>query len=126
MEIQNQIGKIPETIPDVIKNFNDTIPSGSSNFTDQLKRAASVVNIRFSGHALNRMNHRGISLSEIQMDKLNQAVENARSKGSRDSLVLLKDLAFVVNVKNNTVLTAMQTENLKDSVFTNIDSTVIG
>jgi flagellar operon protein len=126
MEIHNQIGKIPNLPEGGIKNINsNALPEGNS-FNQRLARAEKLLNIKFSGHAINRMNNRGINLSEFQLEKLNQAVETARSKGSKDSLVLLKDLAFVVSVKNNTVLTAMQTENMKDSVFTNIDSTVIG
>jgi len=52
-------------------------------------------------------------------------VTRADEKGAKDSLVLLRDLAFIVNVKNRTVVTAVDGEHLKDNVFTNIDSAVI-
>jgi flagellar operon protein len=59
------------------------------------------------------------------MSKITAAVGKAREKGSRDSLILMSDLALVVSVRNNTVITAVDGESLKDNVFTNIDSAVI-
>jgi len=35
------------------------------------------------------------------------AVEKAKQKGVRESLILMKDMAFVVSIKNKTVITAM-------------------
>jgi flagellar operon protein len=52
-------------------------------------------------------------------------VDRAEEKGARDSLVLLRDMAFIVSVSNRTVVTAMDGERLKENVFTNIDSAVI-
>jgi flagellar operon protein len=59
------------------------------------------------------------------LGKLEKAVAGAASKGSRDSLILMKNLAFIVNIPNRTVITAMDGENMKENVFTNIDSAVI-
>lgn len=81
--------------------------------------------LKISSHAQERLRSRGIELSKDDMEKLNQAVDKARTKGSKDSLVLMKDMAFVVSVKNNTVITAVDSESLKENVFTNIDSAVI-
>ncbi len=91
-------------------------------FNNEIKKQQAV---KFSGHALNRLVQRGINLSKNQMDKLQSAVEKAGLKGSRDSLVLLNELAFVVSVKDRTVVTALHTNSMKESIFTNIDSTVI-
>lgn len=81
--------------------------------------------LKFSHHAKERLKNRNIELSETDLLKLNDAVAKAREKGSRDSLVLMQDLALVVSVKNNTVITAVDGESLKENIFTNIDSAVI-
>lgn len=81
--------------------------------------------IKFSSHAQERMRARNIELSDADMSKLVEAVGKARDKGSRDSLILMSDMALVVSVKNNTVITALDGQNLKDNIFTNIDSAVI-
>ncbi|HZK42828.1 MAG TPA: TIGR02530 family flagellar biosynthesis protein, partial [Syntrophomonadaceae bacterium] len=72
-----------------------------------------------------RLNSRNITLSETDLEKITEAVARAREKGARDSLVLMQDLALIVSVKNNTVITAVDGNSLKENVFTNIDSAVI-
>lgn len=81
--------------------------------------------LKFSAHAATRIKSRNIELTPEVMNKLEKAVSGAASKGSRDSLILMKDLAFIVNVPNRTVITAMDGESMKENVFTNIDSAVI-
>ena len=81
--------------------------------------------IAFSKHALQRIEQRGLRLDEARLDRLEAAVDRAESKGSRDSLVLLDELALVVSVRNHTVVTAMDETSRKEHVFTNIDSVVI-
>jgi len=81
--------------------------------------------VRFSAHAQTRIESRQIKLDEAHMDRLKGAVQKAASKGSRDALVLMDDFAMVVSVTNRTVVTVVDKENLKQNVFTNIDSAVI-
>ncbi len=81
--------------------------------------------LTFSGHALRRIEQRGLNLDAARLQRLEQAVDRAEAKGSRDSLVLLDELAVVVSVQNRTVVTAMDEASRKESVFTNIDSVVI-
>ncbi|MBW2187470.1 MAG: flagellar protein [Deltaproteobacteria bacterium] len=81
--------------------------------------------VRFSKHATQRMQSRGIQMSENALARLNQAVRMADEKGSRDSLVLLDSAALVVSIKDNTVVTVADKEQLKGNVFTNIDSAII-
>ncbi len=81
--------------------------------------------IKFSRHAELRLQSRNISLSQDQKDKMKEAVSRAQSKGVKDSLVLMDNLAFVVNVRNRTVITAANSNELKENVFTNIDGAVI-
>lgn len=81
--------------------------------------------LAFSKHALQRIEQRGLRLDQARLDRLEAAVDRAEAKGSRDSLVLLDELALVVSVSNHTVVTAMDEASRKEHVFTNIDSVVI-
>lgn len=81
--------------------------------------------VRFSAHAQTRMQSRQIALEAGQLQRLDGAVQQAASKGSRDALVLMDNLAMVVSVKNRTVVTVVERDDLKQNVFTNIDSAVI-
>ncbi len=80
--------------------------------------------LKFSTHAIERIQSRGIKLTPDDMKKLNDAVDKAIQKGSKDTLVLMGENAFVVSAKNKTVITAMDKNQMKENVFTNIDSTV--
>lgn len=81
--------------------------------------------LQFSKHAAMRLNSRDINLSNDQLKRLETGVEKAVKKGINDSLVLIDDIALVVNVKNKIVITAMNKDSNNDNVFTNIDGAVI-
>ncbi|MCM8901214.1 flagellar biosynthesis protein [Caldicoprobacter algeriensis] len=81
--------------------------------------------IKFSKHAQTRMRQRNIWLSQDEINRIGQAIEKAREKGVRDSLVLMGNLAFIVNVPTKTVVTAVDGENIKENIFTNIDGAVV-
>ena len=100
-----------------------TIPEKSGGFSEVLR--SRMDGIRFSAHATTRMKSRNIEMTPEVMGKLEKAVSGAESKGARDSLILMKDLAFIVNIPNRTVITAMDGESIRENVFTNIDSAVI-
>lgn len=87
--------------------------------------STKVNELRFSAHAAARIRSRNMELTPEVMQKLEKAVENAAAKGARDSLVLLDASAFIVNIPNRTVVTAMDCAQMKDNIFTNIDSAVI-
>ncbi len=80
--------------------------------------------VKFSKHANKRLESRNITLSDSQLDRLNQGVGQARQKSINESLVMMDNLAFIVNVKNNTVVTALEQAE-GSNVFTNIDGAVI-
>ncbi|MBQ9610646.1 MAG: flagellar protein [Lachnospiraceae bacterium] len=80
--------------------------------------------VKFSKHANQRLESRNITLSPSQKLRLNEGVERARDKSINDTLVMMDNLAFIVNVKNNTVVTALE-QNEDSNVFTNIDGAVI-
>ena len=97
----------------------------SVSFEDVLKQTAGqTTGVKFSKHANERLNTRNIELSDSQLDRLNQGVGQARTKQIHESLVMMDNLAFIVNVKNNTVVTAME-QNEENNIFTNIDGAVI-
>lgn len=81
--------------------------------------------LKFSQHAQKRLQTRNIELTETDLQKLQGAVNKAREKGARESLILMDNLALLVSVKNNTVVTAVDGESMKENIFTNIDSAVI-
>lgn len=81
--------------------------------------------LRFSKHATSRLQDRQIQLTNEQLDRLNEGSQKAGEKGINESLVLVDDLAFIVNIKNNTVVTAMDSTKADESVYTNIDGAVI-
>ncbi len=97
-----------------------------SDFGNILKeKVEQQQEVKFSKHAELRLQSRNIQLSDQQKEKINQAVKKAELKGVKDSLVLMDNMAFVVNVRNKTVITAVNNEELKSNVFTNIDGAVI-
>ena len=81
--------------------------------------------VKFSKHASNRLNDRNIELTQDQMNRLNNARNQASAKGINESLILVDQLAFIVNVKSNTVVTAMDSHESGSNIFTNIDGAVI-
>lgn len=99
--------------------------TGQKSGFEQVLDKTLDATLKFSSHAQERMKARNIELSDEDMQKLVDAVGKAREKGSRDSLILMSDVALLVSVKNNTVITAVDGQNLKENIFTNIDSAVI-
>ena len=89
------------------------------------KSAEGAQELKFSKHAAGRLADRNISLTENQLERLNDGARKAEQKGIRDSLVIMDKLAFIVNVPNNTVVTAMDSTETNENVFTNINGAVI-
>lgn len=80
--------------------------------------------VKFSSHATKRLESRDIHLSETEVSRLQNAVQLAESKGAKDSLVMMDNTAFIVNIPNKTVVTALPVDKEGENVFTNIDSVV--
>jgi flagellar operon protein len=105
------------------KAFEQALEKTGTNEGRDLNQVKSP--LKFSAHASQRMQDRKISIDQATMTKVNDAVDKAESKGLEDTLILTKDAAFIVNVKNRTVITALDKNNLSGNVFTNIDGAVI-
>lgn len=98
----------------------------SPSFQEILKQGLAQKNsLAFSKHAVNRAAERNISLSGGNLERLNEGVRLAGQKGLKAPLILVDKTAFIVSVTNNTVITTVEENELKGSVFTNIDGTVI-
>jgi flagellar operon protein len=101
---------------------NPRIKSPGDSFESIFQK--ELEKVKFSSHALKRLEERQIQLSDDQMQKINSAVEKAELKGAKDSLVMMDSTAFIVNIPNKTVITALPIAESKENVFTNIDSVV--
>ena len=99
-------------------SFGQILEDKSKSFTQ-----GSV--LKFSKHATNRLNTRNIELSDEQVNRLQDGCQKANAKGIKDSLVLVDELAFIVNIPSSTVVTAMDQNETKENIFTNIDGAVI-
>lgn len=110
-------------------NNSQSQTAGQTSFQDLLQQTQNAYaldseTIRFSKHASQRLSQRNISLSNGQMERLSSGIEQARQKNINDSLVMVDNMAFIVNVKSNTVVTALGQDE-SNKVFTNIDGAVI-
>lgn len=81
--------------------------------------------LKFSAHAMERIRHRGLPLSPQDLNRLKSGVNQISEKGGQESVVLMDNTAYVVSVKNRTVITAIGGEQMRNNVFTKIDSAVI-
>lgn len=91
----------------------------------QQQKVGAASDLTMSAHAAMRLREAGRNLSTAQMTAVKSALEKAALKGSRESLMLIDDLALVVSVPNRTVITVVTGERRKENVFTNIDSAII-
>lgn len=116
------IGKaIPSSKPAVNNKVNNDA-SFDAVFRDELSKQSEV---KFSKHAMERLQTRNINLTPEDMNKIGDAVNKAAAKGVKETLIIMGDSAFIANVKSKTIITAATGENLKENVFTNIDGAVI-
>ena len=96
---------------------------GSASFESIFRKKTEEQGLKVSKHANERLARRNIDLSDEQWTRLESGIKKAGMKGIKESLIMVDDVAFIVNVPNNTVITAVD-EN-EDRVFTNIDGAVI-
>lgn len=110
-------------------NRQETVAEQGFSFRQVLEqtnvRRDDLQGVVFSKHANERLASRNINLNDEQMNRLNKGVMQAKEKSIKESLVMMDNIAFIVNIKNNTVVTAMDQETNDSNVFTNIDGAVI-
>ena len=107
------------------KSTNKNTSTGSENSFEKILNSTqeSDESLKFSKHANERLANRNINLSAEQMERLENGTTKAREKGIQESLVMVDDLAFILNVKNKTIVTAVN--DTSNAVFTNIDGAII-
>ena len=130
MNIPNQFPSIEQmterlgTVKNISTGSNKRNPG--TPFSEILKNkqiSGETGELKFSKHANERLASRNIDLTDNQLERLEIGAKKAGEKGINESLVMVDNLAFIINVKNNTVITAVN--DGEDKVFTNIDGAVI-
>ena len=134
----NSIERMTEAISKRKKQDVNATYNGPS-FTEILSRQKSIDEliadrteetvvsggIRFTKHADARLMQRNIRLTNEQMTRLEEGTRKASDKGIKESLVLVDDLAFIVNTDKKMVITAIDQNSSEDNIYTNIDGAVI-
>lgn len=116
----------PEKVQPVVSQPHER----KSRFDQTLEKAQRGIDqrdqfIRLSAHAVQRLEERKISLTAQEQADLSQAINRLNEKGARNALIVRQDAAFVVNVPNRTMVTAISQQELQQRVFTQIDSTML-
>lgn len=129
-KINNQFASIEQVTDRYFGQRGTEAPGSESSlsFEEILRQKQEIgtgEQLKFSKHAMGRLNDRNINLSQEQNERLETGVMRAGEKGIRESLVLLDSLAFIVNVPSKTVVTAIDQNESDNKIFTNIDGAVI-
>lgn len=112
------------------KTTSDKITGQGVSFADILnskssEKTSTDMVLKFSKHAASRLEDRNITMTDEQIERLSEGTARAQQKGIKDSLVMVDSLAFIVNIPNQTVVTAMDQTETNENIFTNIDGAVI-
>ena len=131
MNIQNNVFLSIEELQDrYLRQNKGAVPAintDGKSFQEILESSQnrSAGEVKFSKHAAGRLADRNIELTSGQMERLQEGTQRAQQKGIKESLVIVDQLAFIVNIPNSTVVTAMNQNDAVENVFTNIDGAVI-
>lgn len=120
MDSRIRIGHLHQSQPQVASKL-----AGKPVAEGSFKALLNDTLVKFSHHAEVRMQQRGIALRPEQLSQLSDAIDKAAAKGAKDSLVLMRGLAMIVNVPSRTIVTAMDGAALQNNVFTQIDSAIV-
>lgn len=102
---------------------NDTLQPSFSHILGKVAKVVGQSELKFSKHATQRLISRNIDLTKGQIDRLEQGARIAKKKGVKDSLVMVDDIAFIINIKNHAIVTVVN--EAEEKTFTNIDGAVI-
>ncbi len=129
MKILNgQFPSIEQAASEYLDNSrsSEAAPQARKSFASVFEEKKNeTAELKFSKHAANRLSERNIELSDKMIDRLSAGMQAAGQKGINESLVMVDQFAFIVNVKNQTVITALDKDDSNGNVFTNIDGAVI-
>src|SRR5579875_2268210 len=101
--------------------------AGGPSFRDVLTQTgvAPGTSLKFSAHAIQRLQSRNIALSADDVQRMNAMADKAAAKGAQQSLFMVRDVGMIVSIKNRTVITAVDSDSMRENVFTNIDSAAV-
>ncbi len=133
------IGVDPAASPDIKQKPNRSGTSGAPDEFQELLRAIepksidakaeakspAVDPLKFSQHAEARIRSRAIPWNPALESRIRGGLDTAQAKGSREALILADNIAVIANVKSRTIVTAMDRSQMKEKIFTNIDSAVL-
>ena len=128
MDIKNNFSSIEQITGQYLRNQSSkpiNKLSGGMSFEEVLNMKKTTSELKFSKHADARLNERHINLTDEQLERLNEGARKASQKGIGESLMIMDNLAFIVNIKNSTVVTAIDSKASEENIFTNIDGAVI-
>ncbi|WP_298837152.1 TIGR02530 family flagellar biosynthesis protein [Clostridium sp.] len=115
---QNEKGKVKKEQA----TYNKDNSSFNQILNTQIKKEEGFT---ISAHAAQRLNSRNIDFNDVDMKKVNDGINMADKKGAKQALILYKDMALITSIKNRTVITAMDKNESKGKIITNIDSVVM-
>ncbi len=132
-------GKVKNTYPTKVTNKSDNNirhqklnkQKANSDFLKllnnklEVEKQNSTEDLKISKHAAKRIDERDMDLKSEEFFKIKEAIGKLKNKGGQDSLVITKKGAYIVDVEKNTIVTALNKNNLGNNVFTKIDSTII-
>lgn len=114
-----------QTLPKPIRK-NGTRHLGQNDFKQLLQtQFHKSSELKMSKHAQQRMDLRGIEISAEKWMTIQEKVSEAKQKGIKDSVVITKDAALIVNAQNDTVITVLNREEAQSQIFTNINGTIL-
>jgi len=96
----------------------------AGGFAAALRQELTKADVQFSKHAMSRAEERGIEITPGLIDQLKGSMVRAQAKGATNILAMDTEKAFIINVPHARVITAITQDEMKDSVFTNIDGAV--
>jgi len=121
----NRVTKVPKAAEQGMAGIGIRQGRSEAKDKDFARTLRAAGGVKFSAHAAKRMKLRGVELTDTDRQRLNATVDRMAEKGAKDALILLKETALVVSVKNRTVITAVDEASAKENIFTNIDSAAI-
>lgn len=130
-KINNRFASIQQVTDQYLKQGSTASTSKTTDglsfeeILQQKQSATEISELKFSKHASQRLEDRNIDLSQEQMERLESGAQMAGDKGIKESLIMVDSMAFIVNIPNNTVITAIDQNEATNNVFTNIDGAVV-
>ncbi|MER2132934.1 MAG: TIGR02530 family flagellar biosynthesis protein [Carnobacterium inhibens] len=116
--IESTTNQLVENKPNPINQKIDR--SFQSFLKESLQTQTSSTEMKISNHAQKRMEERGIELNQSDLTSIEGAIEELNQKGSKNSVIVYKDMVFITSINNRTIITAMNTDEME--TITNIDS----